>query len=102
MLNLTSNERPDDFEYFNNLSCDKRVFFDGEKVLRKISVDRAITETGLEMSIDSLFMTLGYGDLYIGDRSKFGGGETSRDLILESLAKELGPNRIYMMQKNEW
>lgn len=101
MLNLTSKDKPDDFEYFSNISYDKRVFFDTAKVLRTIDIEGSMALTDRELAIDSLSAGLGYGDLDIGDISKFGGSKLSRGLILDYLASELGDKRMYMMKKRD-
>lgn len=97
MLNLTSKDKPDSFEYFTNLSYDRRVFFDREKVINTMVYERALSETELKLSVDSLCSGIGEGGMSLGDMDKFGGSRVSKDIILQYLSNEVGPRRQHML-----
>lgn len=98
MINLTYKDRPDSLEYFNNLSYDRRVFFDRPKVINTMIYEKALADTEKQLAIDSLSVGLGEGDLYVGDEDKFGGSKRSRELILEYLIDVVGPKRQHMLK----
>lgn len=99
MLNLTHRDKPDTLEYFGNVSCDRRVFFDKRKVLNIVKFEEGLALTCRDLSITALTCGLEIGGLYIGDISKYGGSKESRELILEYLLKEAGPKREYMLSQ---
>lgn len=98
MLSLSSKDMPNSFEYFNNLSYDKRVFFDRKKVVDTMIYEKALADTERDLAIDSLATGLGEGDLYIGDESKFGGSKKSRELITDLLVESVGPKQQYLLK----
>lgn len=100
MLNLTYKDKPDYLEYFNNLSVDRKVFFDKQKVLNTIIFEQALADTELDLSIDSLATGLGEGCLYVGDIDKFGGSKLSRELIMQYLLQEVG-KRTYLLKVHD-
>lgn len=98
MLVLSSKNTPNSFEYFNNLSYDRRVFFDRKQVIDIMIYEQALAETERNLSIDSLCTGMGIGDLYLGDESKFGSGKVSRDLIKEYLLDSVGDKKRYLLE----
>lgn len=99
MIALSHNDKPDSFEYFNNLSFDRRVFFKKSKVINTMVYEKAIADTELDLAIDALSSGMGEGCLMIGEKAKFGGSRVSRDLIMDYLIEELGPKRLHMLKQ---
>lgn len=98
MLVLSSKDTPNSFEYFNNLSYDRRVFFDRKKVMDIMTYEKALAETERNLAIDSLCTGMGIGDLYLGDESKFGSGKVSRDCIMDYLMEVVGTKQRYLLE----
>ena len=59
MLNLTNKDRPNELEYLNNISVDRRVFFDKQKVIDTMQFEQALSSTDLDLAINALLINCG-------------------------------------------
>lgn len=98
MLNLTHNDKPDSLEYLNNLSVDKRVFFDIEAVKRAMGYESALADTCGKIAGEVFEECNGMGSLGITILSSIGSTDKSKNAIIEYLRREVGESREYMIQ----
>lgn len=101
MLNLSYKDKPSDFEYYDNLSYDKRVFFDTKKVMQMIVANKAVADTEVELAMDYLAVDSGSADGFFGARESFGSSHSSRDYIIDYLLDEVPGNLRYLMFPND-
>lgn len=99
MLNLTNKDRPNELEYLNNISVDRRVFFDKQKVIDTMQFEQALSSTDLDLAINALLINCGGIYTEIGSKDKFGGSNDSKMAIMQYLLDEVGEKRRYLLQK---
>lgn len=98
MLNLTHNDKPDALEYMNNVSVDKRVFFDIDAVRRAMDFEEALAETCEGITGEVFEEQNQEGCLNNNILYNIGSTDRSKDAIIEYLKKEVGENKYYMLQ----